>query len=144
MMFLKILQYAQENNCMKFLRAPILKNICIQLLLNWLYKVIVWNFVSGSHVKLSRLKVILQNYQSLSNQSFKQNLAYMPFIYLTPMLSCEPRIFMFIINGYYIKSKHLQSLNCLSKDVIIYFYVTWLGRKHCRWNCATATLETIH
>ena len=47
----------------------------------------------------------------------------MPFIYLTPMLSCEPRIFMFIINGYYIKSKHLQSLDCLSKDVIIYFYV---------------------
>ena len=30
----------------KFLRKPILKNFCVQLLLNWIYEVIVWNFVS--------------------------------------------------------------------------------------------------
>ena len=50
-MFLTILQYLQEKTCVKFLRTPILKNICIWLLLNWLREVIVWNFVSGSHLK---------------------------------------------------------------------------------------------
>ena len=40
----------------KLLKAPILKNICIRLLLNWLKKVIVWNFVSGQSLsKLSWL-----------------------------------------------------------------------------------------
>ena len=51
--------------------------------------------------------VILQTYKSLSNQSFKENFAYMSSIYLTLTLSCEPRFCMFIINGYYTKSKCL-------------------------------------
>ena len=41
---LKILQYSRENTYMKFLRTPILKNIWVQLRLNWLYAVIIWNF----------------------------------------------------------------------------------------------------
>ena len=49
--FLKIFQYSQENTYVKFLRTPILKNICIRLLLNWLYEMIVWKFVFGSHLK---------------------------------------------------------------------------------------------
>ena len=57
-LFLKILQYLRENVSVKFLRTPILKNICVWLLLNWLYEVIVWNFVSGSHLKPSRLSNI--------------------------------------------------------------------------------------
>ena len=69
--------------------------------MNQLYEVIVWNFVSGLHLDA----VMLQKYQLLSNQSFKQNLAHMLSIYLTPMLSCEPRFCMSIINGYYTKSK---------------------------------------
>ena len=36
---------------------------------------------------------------------FKQNLSHMPFINLTPTLSCKPRLYIFIINGYYTKSK---------------------------------------
>ena len=44
----------------------------------------------------------------------------MPCMYLTPTLSCEPRFCMFIINGYYTKSKRLQSLDSLLEDVIIY------------------------
>ena len=42
----------------------------------------------------------------------------MPSIYLTPMISCEPRFSMFIINGYCTKS--LQSLDSLLKDVMYY------------------------
>ena len=61
---LNIWQNSRENTCTKFLRTHILKNICVRLLLNGLYKVIVWNFVSGS----------------LSNQSFTKNLAHMPSI----------------------------------------------------------------
>ena len=33
-MFLKILQYSQENTCVKFLRTTILTNIFLPLLLN--------------------------------------------------------------------------------------------------------------
>ena len=47
----------------KFLRTPILKNICVRLLLNWLLKVIVWNFVSG---------------QSLSKPSWLGNITKIP------------------------------------------------------------------
>ena len=38
---------------------------------------------------------------------------------LTPTLSCEPKFCMFIINDYYTKRKHLQSLVSLLKDVVI-------------------------
>ena len=41
---LKILQYSQENTCVKLSRPPILKNVCVRLLLNWLYEVIIWSF----------------------------------------------------------------------------------------------------
>ena len=54
----KNLQYSWENTCKKFLRTLILKNICIQLLLNWLYEVIVWNSVSESHLKWCQLNII--------------------------------------------------------------------------------------
>ena len=57
MLFLKILQDSRENTYVKFLRTPVLKNICIWLLLNWLYEVIVWNFVSGLHLKPSLLNI---------------------------------------------------------------------------------------
>ena len=58
MLFLKILQYSRENTCVKFLRRPVLKNIYGCLLLNWFYEVTVLNFVSGSHLKPSRLNNI--------------------------------------------------------------------------------------
>ena len=57
MLLIKILQDSRENTFAKFLRTPILKNICVGLLVNWLYKKIVWNFVSGSHLKPSRLNM---------------------------------------------------------------------------------------
>ena len=50
-LFLKILQYSWENTCVKCSRTPVLKNICAQLFLNWLFEVIVWNFVSGLHTR---------------------------------------------------------------------------------------------
>ena len=52
-LLLKILQYSLENTCMKFIIMPILKNICVWMLLNRLHEVIVWNFVSGSHLNSS-------------------------------------------------------------------------------------------
>ena len=100
------MQYSRENAYAKFLRTPTLKNICVWLLLNWLYGVIVWNFVSGSHLKPSWLSNITK-YQSYT-------------------LSCEPRFCMFIINGYYIKSKPLQSLDALLKDAIVYYCVLFV------------------
>ena len=125
-MFLKILQYSRENASMKFLRTPILKNFCIRLLLNWLYEVIVWNFISGVHLKSS--SVILQRCQWLSNQSFKQNLWHVLSIHLTPMLSCEPRFPMFI-NRHYTKVLGLFGKRCNNVLCVI-----WLDRNYCRWN----------
>ena len=58
---------------------------------------------------------ILQKYQSLSNQSFKHNLAHIPSLNLTPTRSFEPRF------RYDRKSKRLypwtscSSLLCMSK-----------------------------
>ena len=114
-LFIKFLQYSPENTCVKRLRTPILKNICV---------------------------VVLKKYQSLSNQSFKQNLAHMSSIYLAPTLSSEPRFRMFIINGYYTKSKCLQSLDFLLKDVIYYVLFAQTGSA-VGLNCATLTLEPI-
>ena len=47
-------------------------------------------------------------------------------IYLSPVLSCEPTFRMFIFNGYYTKTKRLQSLDSLLKDVnnILLCYLT--------------------
>ena len=81
--------------CVKFLRTLILKNICVGLLLNWLYEVIVWNLISASHLKpFSKIPVSFK-------PELKKNLVYVPSIYLTPTLSCKPRFCMLIINGYY-------------------------------------------
>ena len=59
--------------------------------------------------------VILQKYQSLSNQNFKHNSAHMSSLNLTPKPSFEPGFRMFIINNDHTKTKHLQSLDfCLN------------------------------
>ena len=60
--------------------------------------------------------VILQKYQSVSIQSFKQNSAHTSSLNLTPTPSFEPRFCLFIINGYNRKSKHLQYLDFLFID----------------------------
>ena len=102
----------------KSLRTPILKNICVRLLLNWLYEVIVWNFVSGSHLKLSRLSNITKipvAFKAL-NKVWCNYLLHI----LTLTLSCKRRFRMFIINGYYTKSERFWSLDSLLKDVLIY------------------------
>ena len=44
--------------------------------------------------------VILQNYQPLSNQSFKRNSVHMSRLNLTPKLSFESKFRMFFTNGY--------------------------------------------
>ena len=60
---------------------------------------IVWNFVSEQ-----LLSVILQKYQSRSNQSFKNNSVDISSLNLTPNFSFEPRFCRFIVNGYYTKA----------------------------------------
>ena len=72
------------------------------------------NSVSG-HSLLNHLdSLVLQKYQSLSNQSFKYNLALLPSLYLTPTLSFELRFRVFFNNGQYTKRKRTQSLDSLS------------------------------
>ena len=68
---------------------------------------IVWNFVFFSCFQNHPDSLILQKYQSRSNQSFKHNSADMSFLNLTRNFSFEPRFCMFIINDYYTKSKRL-------------------------------------
>ena len=81
-------------NIGKFLRAPILENICVRLLLKWILLFRTFFLDSGfqNHPEV----VILQKFQSLLNQSFKHNLAYMPSLNLTPALSFEPRFLGFV------------------------------------------------
>ena len=76
-LFLKFFQHSWENTCLKFLRTPILNNICVWLLLNWLYKVIVWNFVSGLHLKPSwlsniNMSVIYKNTSRFQNRALNK------------------------------------------------------------------------
>ena len=49
-------------------------------------KVIVWNFVSAESLSKPAWLVILQKYQSLSNQSLKHYSTHMSSLYLTPTL----------------------------------------------------------
>ena len=65
---------------------------------------------------------ILQEYQSLSNQSVKHNSAHMPSSNFTPKLSFETRFRMFISNGYCTKNKRLQFLVSLLKHFLKLHY----------------------
>ena len=62
--------------------------------------------------------------KSLSNYSFKQSLAYIPSLGLTPKLSFEPRFRKFIINDYSTKTKCLSSLG-----ILVYFALIDVSRK---------------
>ena len=134
---LKFFALLTGKHLCEIFKNTILKIICVQLLLNWLYKVIVLNFVSWSHLKPSRLNNITSRFQTRVLAKFD---VYIIYIYLTPTLSYKPNFYMFI-TGYYTKNKCLDSL---LKDVMIYFCVIWLDREYCRWNCAAATLEPIY
>ena len=57
--------------------------------------------------------VLLEKYQSRSNQIFKHNSADTPSLNLTINFSFGTRLFMFIINGYCTKNKRSQSLDFL-------------------------------
>ena len=100
-LFLKILYYSHGNTYVKFLWTPFLKN--------WLYEVAVWNFAFLSHLKPSQLINITVAFRAL-NEIW---CIYSLYNYITPMLSCELRFAMFVINGYYTQIKRLQSLNSL-------------------------------
>ena len=87
--------------------TPILKNTCVWLLLNWLYKMVVWNFVSGQSLSKPSWRSNMTKIPVAFKPDFKYNLLHMRSLYLTLTLSFEPRFFMFIINGNYTKSKRL-------------------------------------
>ena len=129
------MQYSRENASTKFLGTSILKNIFVQLLLKWLYDVIVWNFVSGSHLK---------PYQSLSNQSFKK-------VWRIWRLRIQPLSFLVNLGFVCLSLKvRTQNVNACSpwtsfkRCSNISLSLIWLGRKYCRWNWATTILEQIH
>ena len=90
-------------------------NICPELC-NGLLKQLLYQTVSGTLFRDSCFQnhpdsVLLEKYQSRSNQGFEHNSADMQSENLTPNFSFEPRFCMFNINGYYTKSKRLQSLD---------------------------------
>ena len=72
-------------NITKFLRASILKNIGIRLLLNWLWEVIVWNFVSG---------------QSLSKPSWLDNFTKIPVVFKPELQTQYGAYAVFKFNSY--------------------------------------------
>ena len=77
-----------------FCETPILKNIYLPLLFNWLYKVIVWNFVSEQSLpKLSWLSNITKMPVTFKPE-LSHNSPHMPSLYLIPIptLSFEPAI----------------------------------------------------
>ena len=143
-LFLNILQYPWENTCMKFLRTPILKKIYIWLLLSWLHEVTLWNFCFWIALKHSRLSNITK-YQPLSNQSFKQNSAYMSPIYLLLYVLVNLGFVCSSLTITAHKKQMLFVLGILVKRFSnIVWCVIWLDRKSCRWNFAMAILEPIH
>ena len=88
-------------------------------------------FFSGSHLKPSWLSNITK-YQSLSNQSFKQNLVHIPSIYLTMVSLIQP--LHFLVNlGF--KCSSLTVTLLLVKRCNNVLCVLWRDRKYCRWNC---------
>ena len=103
-------------NAAKFLRTSILKNINVRLFWRtstysidfrkWLFRTFLWTVV----LKTCQLK-ILQKYGSLSNQSFKYNLAYMVSLNLTPPF--EPRIHTLIIRD----NTHMTSMKINFQDL---------------------------
>ena len=93
----------------------IFKNICVWLLLNWLCEAIAWNFVFA--FKTIVTPWYYKNTSRFQTKALNKNFGRVLSIYLNPMLSNELRFCMFIIHNYYTKSKHLQSLVSLLKDV---------------------------
>ena len=85
------------------------KNIFVRLLHNF-RKLLFEALFLDNRFQNNPDSEILQKYQSLSNQSFKHKSASMSSLYLTPTLPFEPSFRMFVINGYYTKSKRLQFL----------------------------------
>ena len=81
---LKISSNISVSLLQNFCERPILKNICVRQLVNWLYEVNVCNFVSGQSLSKPSWLIILQKYQSLWSLSFKHNLAHMPYLDLIP------------------------------------------------------------
>ena len=96
--------------------------ICIQLLLKWLQEVIVQDFLSGLSLSKQSDLVILQKYQSLSNQCFKHNSTHIPSLNLIPRVSFERTFPMFIINYYYTKRKHLEDVQSLDSLLFVSIY----------------------
>ena len=72
--------------------------------------------------------LILQKYQSLSNQRFKHNLAHTQYLNVTPKLSFEFRFRMFVISVYYTKKQTIVILAIL-------FFALHLVWKTCSLHC---------
>ena len=106
-----ILNHLTGNNCPEF-HNGLLDSYFFKLTLGSDFG----NFVSESRFENHPDSVILQKYQSFSNQRFKQNSMHMSSLNLTPKLSFKPRFGMYI-NGYYTKKKTLDAV----LDSLLYF-----------------------
>ena len=139
-LFLKILQYSRENTCVKFLRTPTLKNIWVQLLLNWIFEVIVWNFVSGLHLKPSWLSNITN-----TPVPFKPKLSTYAVYIFNPNAFSWTQVSYAHHKWLVHKKQTLVVLGLFIKRCNnILWCVIWLDRKYWSWNCASAKLGPIH
>ena len=96
-LFLKILQYSPENTCVKYLSTPILKNICVRLLLNWLYEVIFSNFVFGLHSFKTTFFSFYQGYLSQTLAIHRtagegRGPTFIPLYHFRPLTNIQTRI----------------------------------------------------
>ena len=89
---------------------------------------LVLNHLIGNTWAMGLWTITLKKYQLLSNQSLKHNSVHMPSLNL-PSISFffELRLSMFIINGYFTKSKRLYSLGLL---VSCCFYISFYISKY--------------
>ena len=79
----------------------------------------------GNHFQNHLDSVILQKYQLLSNQSFKQHSAHMPSLNLTPTPPFEPRLILNLDSSLMVTTNKVNACNpwtlCLKIYLIIFF-----------------------
>ena len=127
--FVKLRTLNTDSNTCSFLlrnfcETPILKNICVRLLLNWLYESDCLDFVSRQWLSKPTWLSNIAKIPIAFKPELEHNSGHMPFLYLTPRLFSEPRFHMF--NQRLLHKK--QTLKLLGLLVSIWCYHSFWWR----------------
>ena len=109
-LFFKFIKKRLQHKCFviaKFLRALTWRATAHGCFWSGFRKWLFGTLLLDSRFQNHPDSLIFLKHQSLSNQSFKHNSTDMLSLYLTRKLPFEPRCRMFVINGYFTKSKRL-------------------------------------